>query len=203
MTDEYKSNILPGAPGLGPPASHFLGVWVGAPEDEAVEWYDELDASRWSIRCVREFRDGSLKAHSYASADWRDTMPDQPLPPLEEINENADLEALFPQSSDCMAAPVCPTRQSKNWSMNLLAGVMSFYSSTALPRVAYSTPALVQFWISSASAGRMSMVPWPSWQARPSSTHNVWPQSASRKVVWSPSWWQTKFHSSYSAVQAI
>ena len=90
MTDGYKSNILPGAPELGPPASYFLGVWVGAPEDEAVEWYDELDASRWSIRCVRKFRDGSLKAHSYASADWRDTMPDQPIPPLEEINENAD-----------------------------------------------------------------------------------------------------------------
>jgi len=33
-------------------------------------------------------------------------------------------------------------------------------------------------------------------QARPSSTHNVWPQSASRKVVGSPSQWQTKFHSS-------
>jgi hypothetical protein len=90
MTDGYKSNILLGAPELGPPSSYFLGVWVGAPEDEAFEWYDELDASRWSIRCVRKFRDGSLKAHSYASADWRDTMPDQPLPPLEEINENAD-----------------------------------------------------------------------------------------------------------------
>jgi len=90
MTDEYKSNILPRAPELGPPASYFHGLWVGAPEGEALEWYDELDALRWSIRCVRKFRDGSLKAHSYASADWRDTMPDQPLPPLEEINENAD-----------------------------------------------------------------------------------------------------------------
>src|SRR5882724_2497942 len=66
MTDEYNSNILPGAPELGPPACYFHGVWVGAPEDEAVEWYDELDALRWSIRCVRKFRDGSLKAYSYA-----------------------------------------------------------------------------------------------------------------------------------------
>jgi len=90
MTDEYNSNILPGAPELGPPACYFHGVWVGAPEDEAVEWYDELDALRWSIRCVRKFRDGSLKAYSYACADWRDEMPDQPVPLLEEINENAD-----------------------------------------------------------------------------------------------------------------
>ena len=93
MTDEHKSNTLPGVPELGPPASYFHGVWVGAPEGEAVEWYDELDALRWSIRCVRKFRDGSLKAHSYSSADWRDEMPDQPIPPVEEINENADFIA--------------------------------------------------------------------------------------------------------------
>jgi hypothetical protein len=89
----HKSNISPGAPKLGPPASYFHGVWVGAPEGEAIEWLDELDALRWSIRCVRKFRDGSLKAHSYASADWRDEMPDQPIPPVEEINENADFIA--------------------------------------------------------------------------------------------------------------
>ena len=43
---------------------------------------------------------------------------------------------LFPRSSGCMAVAASSTRQSENWSMNLLAGVMSFYSSIALPRAA-------------------------------------------------------------------
>jgi hypothetical protein len=30
---------------------------------------------------------------SYASADWRCQMPDQPLPPVEEINQNLDFLA--------------------------------------------------------------------------------------------------------------
>jgi hypothetical protein len=94
MTDQDKSSaLLPETPELGPPASYFHGTWIGAPEEEAVEWYDELDAERWSIRCVRKFRDGSLRAFSYASADWRCQMPDQPLPPVEEINQNLDFLA--------------------------------------------------------------------------------------------------------------
>ena len=36
-----------------------------------LERFDELDAERWPIRCVRRFRDGALKAYSYASPDWR------------------------------------------------------------------------------------------------------------------------------------
>jgi hypothetical protein len=73
--------------------SWFHGRWVTAPEDEAVEWYDELDALRWSIRCVRKFRDGSLKAYSYASPDWRNEMPEVPIPPLKEINGSSDFLA--------------------------------------------------------------------------------------------------------------
>jgi hypothetical protein len=88
-----KEALLPGPPELGPPVSWFHAVWVSASDDEAVEWYDELDALRWSIRCVRKFRDGSFKAYSYASPDWRNEMPDQPIPPLEEINENSDFVA--------------------------------------------------------------------------------------------------------------
>jgi len=62
MTEQDKSSaLLPETPELGPPASYFHGTWIGAPEEEAVEWYDELDAERWSIRCVRKFRDGSLR----------------------------------------------------------------------------------------------------------------------------------------------
>ena len=88
-----KETLLPGPPELGPPVTWFHGVWVTAPDDEPVEWYDELDALRWSIRCIRKCRDGSLRAYSYASPDWRSEMPDQPSPPLEEINENPDFVA--------------------------------------------------------------------------------------------------------------
>jgi hypothetical protein len=73
--------------------SWLHGRWVTAPEDEAVEWYDELDALRWSIRCVRKFRDGSLKAYSYASPDWRNEMPEVPIPPLKKINGSSDFLA--------------------------------------------------------------------------------------------------------------
>src|SRR5262249_16251261 len=85
-----EPTVLPGPRVLGPPVRWLLGVWVTAPDDEPVEWYDELDALRWSIRCVRKLRDGSLKAYSYDSSDWRDKMPEVPIPPLEEINENPD-----------------------------------------------------------------------------------------------------------------
>jgi Domain of unknown function (DUF6881) len=85
--------LLPGPPELGPPVSWFHGVWVSAADEEPVEWYDELDAQRWSIRCVRKFRDGPLKAYSYASPNWRSEMPEGPIPPVEEINENPDFLA--------------------------------------------------------------------------------------------------------------
>jgi hypothetical protein len=88
-----EATLLPGPPELGPPVSWFHGVWVTAPDDEPVEWFDELDAERWSIRCVRKLRDGSLKAYSYASPDWRHEMPEVPIPPLEEINDNPDFSA--------------------------------------------------------------------------------------------------------------
>src|ERR1043166_7129706 len=53
---------LPGPPELGPPDSYFYGVWIDATEDEPREYYDELDADRWSIRCVRKYRDGRFEA---------------------------------------------------------------------------------------------------------------------------------------------
>jgi len=85
--------LLPGPPELGPPVSWVHGVWVSAPEDEPVDWFDELDALRWSIRCVRRFRDGSVRACSYATSDWRDQMPEAPIPSLEEINGNPEFRA--------------------------------------------------------------------------------------------------------------
>lgn len=84
---------LPGPPQLGPPESYFYGVWIHAPEDEPREYYDELDASRWSIRCVRKYRDGRFEAYSYASDNWRDVMPETPIPPLADINAHEEFYA--------------------------------------------------------------------------------------------------------------
>lgn len=44
--------------------------------------WDELDDRRWTIRCVRRHRDGTLAAYSYDLPHWRDVMPDGPLPPV-------------------------------------------------------------------------------------------------------------------------
>jgi hypothetical protein len=92
--------MLPGPPELGPPVSYCHGIWIEARDgdplkykDEPVEYYDELDASRWSIRCVRKFRDGSLKACSYAHPNWRDEMPEASIPPVDEINKDPQFMA--------------------------------------------------------------------------------------------------------------
>jgi hypothetical protein len=84
---------LPGPPKLGPPESYVHIIWFAAKEDEPIEWYDELDASRWSIRCVREYRDGRLEAFSYASQNWREKMPESSLPLVEAINQNPEFSA--------------------------------------------------------------------------------------------------------------
>jgi hypothetical protein len=95
--------LLLGPPELGPPVSWFHGVWVTAPDDEPVEWFDELDAERWSIRCVRKLRDGSLKACSYASPDWRHEMPEVPIP----------------RSKRSMTTPIFPPKRSQKPSLRL------------------------------------------------------------------------------------
>jgi hypothetical protein len=51
------------------------------------------NASRWSIRCVRKYRDGRLEAFSYAGDNWRDEMPESSLPVVEEINQNPEFAA--------------------------------------------------------------------------------------------------------------
>ncbi len=84
---------LPGPPCLGPADSYFYCLSVDAPDDEWNEYYDELDTSRWSIRCVRKYRDGRLEAHSYASDNWRDVMSDAAVPPIETINQDPEFRA--------------------------------------------------------------------------------------------------------------
>lgn len=105
-----EATLLPDPPDLGPPASWFHAVWIGAPDDDPVEWFDELDAERWSIRCVRKFRDGSLKAYSYASPASRHQMPEVPIPPLEEINENTDFTAKEISKAEFEAICIDPLR---------------------------------------------------------------------------------------------
>jgi len=85
--------VLPVPPQLGPPEGYVFCVWLAATDDEPFEWYDELDAERWSIRCVRKYRDGRFEAYSYASDNWRDTMPDAPMPLLETINRDPEFAA--------------------------------------------------------------------------------------------------------------
>jgi hypothetical protein len=93
VTGDPTRTQLPGRPRLGRPDSYFYGIWIAATEDDPVEWYDELDPARWSIRCVRKYRDGRLEAYSYASNNWRDVMPEAPIPPLAIVNRDSDFSA--------------------------------------------------------------------------------------------------------------
>jgi hypothetical protein len=81
------------APYPGTANSYFHAVWFNAEADEPVDWYDELDAKRYPLRCVRRYRDGRLEAFSYASDNWRDVMPEGPIPPVAEINSNPEFSA--------------------------------------------------------------------------------------------------------------
>ena len=95
---------LPPPPCLGPADSYFHAVWFGASEDEPVEHYAELDADRYSIRCVRKYRDGRLDACSYASDNWRDEMSEGLFPPIAEINRDPEFSAKEISKSEFEAA---------------------------------------------------------------------------------------------------
>ncbi|WP_136657848.1 hypothetical protein [Nitratireductor sp. XY-223] len=79
--------------GRGVPASYCHVVWKTASGDDPCDYYDELDKARWSIRCVRRFRDGRLLAYSFASPNWRDVMPESAFPSIEEINADDEFLA--------------------------------------------------------------------------------------------------------------
>jgi len=87
------TSLLPPPPCLGAPDSYFHAVWLAAEEHEPVDWYDELDAKRYPLRCIRRYRDGRLEAFSYASDNWRDVMPEGPFPPITEIKRNPEFSA--------------------------------------------------------------------------------------------------------------
>jgi hypothetical protein len=83
----------PPPPKLGPPTHYIHVIWLAAFPDDAQEFYDELDADRWSLRCVRLYRDGSRKAFSYDSPNWRDVMPAAAIDDPEVINRDTQFRA--------------------------------------------------------------------------------------------------------------
>ncbi len=76
----------PSPPLIGLPAGWIHGMWREASADAPYEWWDELDPSRFPIRCVRRYRDGRLERFGYEHPDWRDLMPVGEMPSLDEVN---------------------------------------------------------------------------------------------------------------------
>lgn len=80
-------------PALGPPVSYIHVIWLAAFPGDPHEFYDELDAERWSIRCVRVFRERSLTRFSYRSKNWRDVMPEAAIGTAEIVNRDSQFRA--------------------------------------------------------------------------------------------------------------
>ena len=89
-----KRNELVNAPPiLGPPAHYIHIIWLAAFPGDPHEFYDELDADRWSIRCVRVNRDRSSVRFSYRSKNWRDVMPEAAIDTPDAINRDSQFRA--------------------------------------------------------------------------------------------------------------
>jgi hypothetical protein len=80
-------------PKLGPPAYYIYVIWLAAFASDPQEYYDELDEERCSIRCIRLYRDGSYKAFSYDSPNWRDVMPEAAIDEPDVINRDSQFRA--------------------------------------------------------------------------------------------------------------
>jgi hypothetical protein len=78
---------------LGPPAHYIHVIWLAASADDPRDYYDELDANRWSIRCVRLYRDGTREAFSYESPNWRHVMPEAAIDEPDVINRDTQFLA--------------------------------------------------------------------------------------------------------------
>jgi IS4 transposase len=80
-------------PKLGPPAHYIHVIWLAAFANDPQEYYDELDATRWSLRCVRLYRDGTSKAFGHESPNWRDGMPEAAIDEPPVINRDTQFRA--------------------------------------------------------------------------------------------------------------
>jgi hypothetical protein len=67
--------------------------WSAAGPGQPVAYVDEIDAKRWSIRCIRMFEDATQQAFGNTSYNWQDLMPEAPFPPLAQINADPQFQA--------------------------------------------------------------------------------------------------------------
>jgi hypothetical protein len=110
---KHDGSRLPPPPCVGPADSYFHCAWIDADEDAPVEDYGELDAGRWPMRWAKKYRDGHLEACSYASANWRDAMPEGEVPAISDINRDpqfcakdiskAEFESVWNEANRCTA----------------------------------------------------------------------------------------------------
>jgi hypothetical protein len=91
--DQIETSTMSVPPVLGQPAHWIHVIWLAAFPNDPQEYYDELDAERWSIRCVRIYRDGTSVAASYKSANWRDLMPEAAIDLPDIINRDSQFLA--------------------------------------------------------------------------------------------------------------
>jgi hypothetical protein len=91
--NQIETRTMSVPPILGQPTYWIHVIWLAAFSYDPQEFYDELDAERWSIRCVRVYRDGSSVAASYKSANWRDLMPEAAIDLPDIINRDSQFLA--------------------------------------------------------------------------------------------------------------
>jgi hypothetical protein len=70
-------------------------IWKAPAAGQPVGYYDEICASQWSLRCMREFSDGTIHAFHKNSYNWRDVMPEAPIPTVDEINADPQFQARY------------------------------------------------------------------------------------------------------------
>lgn len=78
---------------VGPPISYIHVIWLAAFADDVQEFYDELDEARWSVRCVRVYRDRSYVRFDWHHPYWRDVMPEAPIENPDVINQDSQFRA--------------------------------------------------------------------------------------------------------------
>jgi hypothetical protein len=91
--EQQPASMMSSPPRLGPPNSYIHVIWLAAFPNDPHEYYDELDTERWSIRCVRVYRDRSYHACGYDSPNWRDVMPEAPVDDPDVINRDSQFRA--------------------------------------------------------------------------------------------------------------
>jgi hypothetical protein len=73
--------------------THMCVIWKAAGAGDPVLYFDEIDSERWSLRCIREYVDGTRRDFCNTSYNWRDVMPEAPIPPRDKINADTQFQA--------------------------------------------------------------------------------------------------------------